>query len=654
VVDIRALREIYLTGFEIAVKEGKPWGIMSSYNKVNGVYANENRLLLRDILKDEWGFGGMVVSDWGGGNDHCAGVIAGSHLEMPASAGNSAVELVEAVESGAVTETVVDERVDELLTTVFAVQIPKNAPTSFDTDAHHRIARKAAGESIVLLKNENAILPLKKGSKVALIGDFVEAPRFQGAGSSQVNATRVDSALSLIGESGLDCIGFQPGFGRLGKPETKNAAPVNHEAAIALAKQAEVVLFYLGLDEIGESEGLDRANLRIRTNQIELLEAIHQVNPNIVAVLHAGSVVETPWLDKCRALVLASLSGQAGAGAVMDVLIGEICPSGKLSETWPLSLEDSPSFNYYPGMEKTAEYRESIFVGYRYYNTAGGPNGISVRFPFGFGLSYTEFNYSDFSLNNDGAIFTITNTGKTAGAEIAQLYVSLPDSAIFRAQKELKGFARVFLQSGESKTVNISFDDKTFRYFNTATNHFEIEGGAYQVCIGASSRDVRLSGILTVNGTEAVLPRCDPATLPSYFSGQVKKVPDGEFALLLGRTPPPSRWDRSLPLGREDAFAQLFYAKSPFARFIWKILNSIRTGSEAKGKPDLNIFYIYNMPLRGIAKMSGKAVNMSMIDALLEIINGHFFKGLGHLVKEHGRMLKRRKRISLMAGGTHD
>ena len=653
VVDDRALREIYLTAFEIAVKEAKPWAVMSSYNKVNGVYANENRLLLRDILKDQWGFGGIVVSDWGGGNDCCAGVIAGSHLEMPGTEGNSAMELLDALESGAISEAVADERVDELLTTIFAVQIPKDAPTTFDTEAHHRIARKAAEESIVLLKNENAILPLKKGSKVALIGDFAETPRFQGAGSSQVNATKVDSALSLIGESGLDCVGFQPGFERQGKPKTKNTAPVNREAAIALAKQADIVLFYMGLDEIGETEGLDRSDLRVRENQIELLNAIHQVNPNIVAVLHAGSVVETPWLDQCRALVLVALSGQAGAGAVLDALTGKICPSGKLSETWTLTLKDSPAFYYYPGKEKTAEYRESIFVGYRYYDSAGGSDGIPVRFPFGFGLSYTEFSYSDLSLNNEGVSFTITNAGKTAGAEIAQVYVSLPDSRLYRAKKELKGFVKVFLQSGESKTVNIPFDDTTFRYFDTETKGFEVEGGAYQVCIGASSRDIRLSGALQVDSAKPGSQRSDAAALPSYFSAQVKQVSDDEFARLLGRTPPPSRWNRSAPLSREDSIAQLFYAKSLFARFVWKILSAIKASSEAKGKPNLNILFIYNMPLRGIAKMSGQVVNMPMIDAILEIVNGHFFKGLGHLLKEYRRMIKRRKSIRLQNGGIY-
>lgn len=621
VLDERTLRELYLTGFEIAVKEAAPKTIMTSYNRVNGVYANENPHLLQDILVNEWGFEGIAVSDWGGSNDHTAGVKAGSHLEMPAAGISTDWEIVESVKNGTLSMEILDKRVDEFLSVLFEVTKKREKLTT-DFDRHHETARRAARESVVLLKNDGGILPLRKGARVAVIGDFADTPRYQGAGSSLVNATRLDRTMDEIVKCELEVIGFAAGFIRTGQPDGGLL-----EAACSLAGQAEVVLLYLGLDEVREVEGLDRADMRIAENQIKLLQALHKANPNIVVALSCGSAIEMPWIGLCKAVVHASLSGQAGAGAVLDVLTGAVNASGKLSESYPVSYQDVPNRQYYPGKEYSAEYRESLFAGYRYYEKAEVP----VLFPFGFGLSYTTFEYSDLSVTTSEASFMLKNTGPVAGAEVAQLYVGIPKSAMFRPFKELKGFAKVFLHPGEQKKVTIPLDDKAFRYFNVNTNHFETEGGEYQICVGASSADIRLTGSVTIGGTGAQSPY-DANKLPHYYSGKITEVPTAEFETLLGRPITGGRWDKVKPLGRNDTISQLFYAKSPVARLIYKIIDGKKNKAEAMGKPDLNILFIYNMPFRGIVKMTNGMVNMKMADALLFVANGHFFRGMGRLI----------------------
>ena len=516
VMDERTLREIYLTGFEIAVKEGKARSIMSSYNRINGVYANENEHLLQEILRDEWGFDGFVISDWGASNDHTEGVRAGSHLEMPTTGGDSDLELVEAVKSGKLDEKLLDQRVDELLDVILSVtgSIKPLVGKPFDVEKHHAMAAKASEQSIVLLKNENNILPLKKGTKVAVIGEFAQKARYQGAGSSVVNPTKLDHTMNVIQNFDLDVAGFEPGYPRSGQGD-----PAMQAKAVELAKKADIVLLYIGLDEISESEGLDRAHMRLPQSQVDLIEAVAAVNPNVVAVMSAGSAVEMPWLDKCKALVHGYLCGQAGASSVLKVIMGEVNPSGKLAESYPVKYEDVSSAPYFPAKERTAEYRESLFVGYRYFETANVP----VLFPFGYGLSYTTFEYSDLTVTDQEATFTLKNTGGMDGAEVAQLYVSKPDGEVFRPAKELKGFAKVFLKAGESKKVTIPLDDKAFRYFNVDTNKFEIEGGEWQILIGASCADIKLSGTVNVKGTEAPSPY-DKARFAKGYTPQEHKV----------------------------------------------------------------------------------------------------------------------------------
>ena len=633
VMDERTLREIYLTGFEIAVKEGHTKSIMSSYNRVNGVYANENPHLLQEILRDEWGFDGFVVSDWGASNDHTAGVAAGSHLEMPTTGGDSDLELVEAVKSGKLDEKLLDQRVDELLDVILSTTkaVKPLAGKPFDIEKHHAMAAKASEQSIVLLKNEDGILPLKKGAKVAVIGEFAQRARYQGAGSSVVNPTKLDNTMDVIKNFDLDVVGFEAGYPRSGKGD-----PAMQARAVELAKKADTVLLYIGLDEISESEGLDRAHMRLPQSQVDLIEAVAAVNPNVVAVMSAGSAVEMPWLDKCRALVHGYLCGQAGAGSVLKVITGEVNPSGRLAESYPVKYEDVSSAPYFPAKERTAEYREGLYVGYRYFETANVP----VLFPFGFGLSYTTFEYSDLTVTDQEAAFTLKNTGKMDGAEVAQLYVSKTDGDVFRPAKELKGFQKVFLKAGESKRVTIQLDDKAFRYFNVNTNKFEIEGGEYQILIGASVADIRLSGAVSVNGTDAASPY-DKAKFAKYFSGDIKNVSDGEFEALLGRPIPDGHWSGTLEMN--DAICQLYYAKSWIARKAYKIMTNMLNKSIEKGEPDLNITFIYNMPFRGIAKMAGGMCTMEMAEGILTICNGHFFKGMGRVIGGFFRSGKKRK-----------
>ena len=621
IVDERTLREIYLTGFEIAVKEGHPRSIMSSYNLVNGTYANENKHLLMEILRGEWGFDGAVITDWGGSNDHALGVKNGSTLEMPAPGGDSVRELLAAVESGKITESDIDARLSELLPLVFDTKAALDAaPREFDAAAHHALARRAAEESLVLLKNEGALLPLAAGTKVAVIGDFAKNPRYQGAGSSMVNSTQVDVLLDKLIDSELNVIGYQQGFDRHGKPDA-----ALQKSACELATQADTVILCMGLDEIAESEGLDRSNLRLAQNQVDLLQAVKAVNPKIVVVLYSGSVVETPWLDNCQALLYAALGGQAGAGAVANALTGKVNPCGKLAETWPLAYADIPSAADFATRRKTVEYREGLYIGYRYFTTAEK----AVRFPFGYGMSYTTFVYSDMAADEQGVSLTVTNTGSVAGTEIVQLYVAKKSSELFRPVRELKGFARVTLAPGEKQRITITLDDKAFRFWNVKANRWEIEGGEYELLVGASVEDIRLCEKISVHGTATVHPYED-RDLDCYYKGNVLSVSDADFEKLLGHPIPngKTKIDRNLTLG------ELNHARSPLGWLVWLVLTILLDVSYKRGKPDLNILFQYNMPLRALAKMTNGAISMGMVDGIVMELQGFWILGLVRVIYE--------------------
>lgn len=624
VVDERTFREIYATGFEIAVKEGKAKAIMSAYNEINGVYANENSHLLQEILVDEWGFNGCVISDWGGSNDHALGVQNGSHLEMPGTGKSGMRDIVKAVQAGTLKEEVLDQRLDELLSLIFATHgtTEKAKGTTFDVEAHHKLARKAAEESIVLLKNQDNILPLKPGTKVAVIGDFARKPRYQGAGSSLVNpAKEPEVILDMIGEYDIVMVSYEQGYVR-NRPPKMDLLRKAKEAA----KGADVVLFFGGLDEISESEGLDRTHMMMPEAQGMLIDELSTVNENLVVVLSAGSAIEMPWHQYVKGIVHGYLGGQAGGSAMLNVLTGKVNPSGRLNETYPIHYEDTPCYHYYPGKERSSEFREALYVGYRYYTTIDK----KVRYPFGYGLSYTKFRYYNLKVNEQGVTFGIANTGDVAGAEVAQLYIGKKSDTVFRPVRELKGFKRVVLAPGEQTEVTIPFDDKTFRFFDTRTNTWEIESGEYQIMIGTDAETMQLQAPMQVNGTVAEGPyRRDK--MPEYFSGKVKVVGDEAFEQLYGRPIPDGSW--SGEIGMNDAVCQLYYGKGIIGKIFYGVLRLMLKISEWQGKPNLNVLFNYNMPIRGYAKMTGGFVTMEMARALTEMANGHRIKGTAHLIR---------------------
>ena len=614
VVDERTLREIYLTGFEIAVKEGKPKTIMSAYNRVNGTYANENKELLLDTLRDQWGFSGFVMSDWGASNNHIDGVRNGSALEMPAPGLDSAMNLVDAVRSGKLPEADVDARVEEILNVISATYAPvAEAPKALDREDYQQMAKRCAAASIVLLENDG-ILPLCAGTRVAVVGEFAERPRYQGAGSSLVNPTKVENLLDSLKGRGLHLTGYAKGYSH----ENQSADLQLIQEAVQLCAGADVVLLCCGLDGRSEVEGQDRTHLELPESQSALFHALSRVNSNIVLVLSGGAPFRLPESGTFRAAIHGYLSGQAGGPAMADALLGAVNPSGKLSETWPLSLEDTPCHRYYPGKMRTCEYREGLYVGYRYYDTAG----IIVRYPFGHGLSYTAFSYSNLKASSEKVTFTLTNTGAMDGAEVAQVYVSCKSSRIYRPCKELKGFAKVFLKAGESKEVTIALDDKAFRYFDVHTGNFEVEAGTYEISVAASACDVKLTAAVEVSGTAVPAQQ----ELPAYKAAAVTDVSDAEFTALLGRPIPDGRWTGEIDIN--DPLSRLGDAKSALARGIFKGLNRKMEQSSSDGM----LLYIFHMPLRAIAKTTGGMITENMIHDFLDICNGHGFAGLIRLI----------------------
>lgn len=617
IVDERTMHEIYLTGFEIVCRTARPRAIMSSYNLVNGTYAHENKRLLTDILRTEWGFDGMVVSDWGGSNSAVAAVRAGGSLEMPAPGLVGARQIVAAVEAGQLDASDVYARAQEVLT-VAAAAAGLPAPTPYDLDGHHTLATRIAAEAITLLRNENDLLPLSAGTSVALIGDLADTPRFQGSGSSQVNPTRVESPRELLeagggASRGLVCAGYASGYERHGGTSDALIAE-----AVALAVRANVALVYVGLDELAESEGLDRPHMRLPEGQDRLVEAVVAANPRTVVVLTGGASVEMPWASSVPALVNGYLTGQGGAGAMLDVLSGAVNPSGRLAETYALSYEDHPTAAWYPATGPLSYYREGPFVGYRYFTSAG----IDVAFPFGYGLSYSSFEYSDLAVNEEGATLTLTNTSARDGAEVVQLYVSAP-GGVFGPARELKGFAKVEVAAGASVSVTIPFDRYTFRHWETSRGAWETEAGTWTVHVGRNATDTPLSANLEVDGTTP--SPIDPA-LGHYLSGDVAAVTDSEFAVLLGRTIPTAHPMDDLLAS--DPLSEMTRAKTWLARVAGRGLHALKAKADAKGTPDLNILFVLNMPFRAIVKMSNGAASPDMVDAILLAVNGHPLRGL--------------------------
>ncbi len=495
-IDERTLREIYLAAFEGAVKQAAPWTIMCSYNRINGHHSSQNKWLLTDVLRNDWGYNGLVMSDWGAVDDRVAGVKAGLDLEMPASFGKNDKLIVDAVNSGKLSMRQVDKCAERVLRLVDKAE-ESRTPTKWDMEAHHELAAKIESQCAVLLKNDEDILPLGKDEKICFIGEFADKPRYQGGGSSHINSFKVTSALEAV----KDYCKVEYAQGYITTED--KTVPELLEQAIECARYNDKVVIFAGLPDNFESEGYDRTHIRMPECQIELINKIYKVNKNIVVVLHNGSPVELPFLDKIKGLLEVYLGGQAVGKATCDLLFGEAVPSGKLAESWCLKLEDNPSYLNFPGVGDEISYNEGIFVGYRYYDK----KDMKVLFPFGYGLSYTSFEYSDIVISeneiNDDQTLTvscsITNTGSRAGMEIVQLYVRDKESSVIRPVKELKGFEKVSLRPGETKKVVFSLDKRAFAYYETAINDWFVEYGEFEIMIGASSRDIRLTASVYVN-----------------------------------------------------------------------------------------------------------------------------------------------------------
>ena len=623
VVDERTLREIYLTGFEIAVKEGQPGAIMSSYNPVNGTYANENSLLLQQILRKEWGFGGYVVSDWGACNDPAAAIENGSDLNMPAPGLGNAAYVVRQVREGKLSEQALDDRLAELLPVILATTSAHPSKPEYDPQAHHKLAQTCAERSIVLLENDG-ILPLNQGTSVTVIGEFAEVPRYQGAGSSQVVPTRLDNLLEQL-KNRLQ-LTYARGYRRgHDKPEQKLI-----DEAVEKAKAAPAVLLCVGLEEISECESVERPSMDLPASQIALIQAVSKVNSNVILVLFGGSPFRLPSLPY-RAVIHGYLGGQAGAAAMAAALLGDINPGGALAETWPFELGDTPCWGSYPSEGPAALYREGLYVGYRYYTTANVP----VRWPFGHGLSYTTFDYGDFEATNRQVRFTVTNTGSRDGSTVCQIYISGRLGKVFRPEKELKAFRRVYLKAGESQRITLELDDKAFRYFNVKTGHWETETGHYQIALCADANTELLKSTVRILGTDAPLPY---ESLPHYESGNVTKVSDEEFAALLGRPLPIKSW--SSELQENDPLSRLCEVKNGAARLIGKFL---RYKVRSSKKADMTWHSAYNLPIRGLPQYTGNRFTREMVQDFLYWANGHFFKGIGRMVKGYFKGRKEAK-----------
>lgn len=631
IIDERALREIYLRAFEKAVKKSQPWTVMNAYNLLNGTYCSENDWLQNKVLRDEWGFKGAVVSDWGAVNDRVAGLNAGNDLEMPSSGGVNDAKIVEAVKCGVIDETTLDERVDKLIDIILKGAANKKPGYKFDVKAHNLLSRQIAEQSMVLLKNDGNILPLKRveGEYVAVIGAFAENPRYQGAGSSIINPTMIDSGRRAFNNSPIS-VKFADGYDRSGRRKNEDAYITE---ACNLAKNASKAVVFIGLTDDYESEGFDRSTMKLPDGHNRLVEAVSRVNDNVIVVLEGGSPVEMPWADDVKAILNAYLGGQSVAPAIVDVLTGKANPCGKLAETYPVCLKDTPTSFRYPDSKEDVQYRESIFIGYRYYDKVER----NVRFPFGFGLSYTSFEYSDIKLKKknltkgEGAkvTFTIKNTGDVAGSEIAQVYVAKPESKIFRAPKELKGFVKIHLEPGEEKKVYVELDDRAFAFWNTATEDWCVESGEYKILVGASSRDIRLEAAAKMKSEddETIVDLRESAGV--YFDGDPARAREDDFKVIYGgefKLAPEITSDslnNSIERSKDKGLAKFIY-------------NTVDLAMKPKGGVGSSMITntIMQTPIRNYVSMSNGLFTEDMADGLLKVFEGKdVAKGVGKIAK---------------------
>ena len=587
-VDERTLREIYFPAFETAVKQEQPWTVMCSYNRINGVFASENPWLLTEVLRGEWGFEGYVMSDWGAVSDRVAGVKAGLDLEMPASGGFNDRKIVEAVRSGKLDEAVVDQAVERILNIVYRFVEHAKPETPWDKDAQHLLAAEVAADCMVLLKNEDGILPLSREDEIAFIGEFAEKPRFQGGGSSHINCFKTTSALEAA--EGLK-IRYARGYSVADDCATDEMI----REAVEAARSARVAVVFAGLPDVYESEGYDRTHMRMPDCQNRLIEAVAAANPNTVVVLYNGSPVEMPWIGSVKAVLEAYLGGQAVGLATVRILFGEVNPSGKLPESFPKKLSDNPSYLFYGGEGDTAEYREGIFVGYRYYDR----KETELLFPFGHGLSYTSFDFSDLRLSRKRitdqesltATVRVTNTGKRAGKSVVQLYVGDCESSVFRPVRELKGFEKIFLEPGESKDVSFTLDKRSFAYWNTKIHDWHVESGEFRIEIGHSSRDIACCAAVQVDSTAEIPRRYD---VNSIFM-DLMQDPRADTVL------------KPLLDGIREMFMPSDEEQSDAAQ-------------EAISN-EMSLAMVKYMPLRSILSFAGEKADPGLIDQILKALN---------------------------------
>jgi beta-glucosidase len=635
-VDERALREIYLPAFENTVKKSQPYTIMCCYNPVNGTHGSDNKKLLTDILRDEWGFEGIVVSDWGAVNNRVKGILAGLDLEMPTANGVNDKEIKKAVEEGKIDIEDLDKIVIRMLKFVYKCYENRSKHKKdfkADYDKHFETACEVATKGAVLLKNEDNTLPLKKGSKLAVIGNLAKEMRYQGSGSSRINPYKLASFTDYLDEIKEDykyADGYNPKEDKLDKSLLKEA--------VEIAKESETVLLFVGLTDEYESEGFDREHIELPKSHNALIEAIKEVNKNIIIVLSGGSPMAMPWLDDVKAVLNMYLAGCAGGKACYKLLFGEVNPSGKLAETFPISLRDNPAYLYYQMGPQTVEYRESIYVGYRYFDTANK----DVLFPFGFGLSYTTFEYSDLVLEKSeitdkdtlNVTFSITNTGKVAGEEVAQVYVKDNESTIFREEKALKGFVKVMLNAGETKQVSIELNNRSFGFYNTLINDWTVENGDFTIMVGASSRDIKLRETVTVKA-EKVEIKDYRLTAPVYYKlPHTADYSQIEFEELLERKLPDN-----VPLkkGQIDYNATIGdIGICSLGRVLKWATQTFSSAILPKDSPDylkkMVRLSALSLPLRNIYTMTNGAVSKKVVDGLVKRCNGYPFQGLGMII----------------------
>lgn len=625
VIDERTMREIYFPAFEIAVKESQPWTVMNSYNRINGVYASQNEWMQQQVLRKEWGFKGLIVTDWGASVDRVDGVKAGTDLEMPTSGKLNAKKIVAAVNDGTLEESILDERVDAVVDLILKSKPALEKTHTYDKKAHHKIAQKIAEGSMVLLKNDDSILPLQAGQKVAVIGEMAKAPRFQGAGSSVINPTMLSNAYDELIELGVDVTyaqGYYKSAGTKKEQKTRMTEAQLTAEAVNAAKNADVAIVFAGLTEDFEGEGYDRETINMPPNHNKLISDVAAANPNTVVVLAGGSVVLMPWLSEVKGLLNSGLGGQAGGAAVANILTGKVNPSGKTSETYPVSFEANPTFGNYPGGPVTSEHKESVYIGYRYYDSANE----DVVFPFGYGLSYTTFEYSDIKLSADSikdtdtltVSFKVKNTGSVAGAEIAQVYVADKESTIFRPAKELKGYKKVFLNAGEEKEVSVELSKRAFAFYNVKIGDWCVESGDFDIMVAASSRDVKLTATVNVEAPACEIPDYH-TTAPAYYN-DVKNITRDDFAAVYGELPNP-QIDTSKRIDKYSCLNDARHTKwgGRLCRLISKVMSGM--GSAENGDGKMLAAMATQIPVRNFVQMSMGAFSEYQAEGLLMMLN---------------------------------